>query len=243
MKTKYSEELTRVWNKEAESYKAESDLSPDYSAFNEELLAVIGNPKGKTICDVGSGTGITDAYLASSGAKLHLVDISPKAITFQKKYFKAKGLQARFYIEDAYKMKFTKESFDVVWNGGVIEHFSDDNKILMLLKMWQLVKPGGILVIAVPNFLDIPFMIAKKILQLRKKWAFGFEDDLTADRMRRLAEKAGIKKYSIYAYNPVVGWWFFPYGKEITNLLGLNTIDKHRVKSPFGHILMFKAQK
>lgn len=235
--------LTKTWNKEAKSYRFDNDIQVDYLANFYHLACCFGDPKGKKSLEVGSGTGLGSAYLASRGAIVHLVDISKQSLKFSKAYFATKKLTGRFYEQNAFAMKFPKESFDYVWNGGVIEHFCDEEKILMIKNMWKLVKPGGRLLITVPNANDILFMAAKKILEIRKKWAFGSEDDLTVRRVKSLARSAGIQKFSVYAYNPVVGIWFFPYGRELTNILGLNTLKLHKLKSPFGHVILFCAKK
>jgi len=75
-------------------------------------------------------------------------------------------LPVKLHNKSAFTMKFPSESFDYVWNGGVIEHFNDKEKILMIRKMWNLVKPGGKLLISFPNAHDFPFILAKKILEL-----------------------------------------------------------------------------
>lgn len=236
-------ELIKTWNKEAKSYRFEKDTQVDYLANYYHLVNCLGNPKGKKILEVGSGTGQSSAYLASRGGTVHLVDISKEALKFAKKYFTSKKLPVKTYEQNAFAMKFLPKSFNWVWNGGVIEHFSDKEKVLMIQKMWDLVKPGGKLLIMVPNAHDFPFMVAKKILEFRKKWSFGDEDDMTIRRMKNLTRQAGIKEYSIYAYNPIVGFWFFPYGKEITNILGLNTFRMHKTRTPFGHVIVLTAQK
>lgn len=235
--------LIKTWNRESRSYRFENDSQVDYLANYYHLSQVLGDVKGKKILEVGSGSGQTSAYLASKGGIVHLVDISKKSLEFSKKYFKSRKLLVKLYNQDGFAMKFPAESFDYVWNGGVIEHFKDQEKILMIKKMWKLVKPGGKLLVAVPNALDLPFMIAKRILQLRNKWSFGAEDDLTIRRMKRLTRLAEIKDFSIYAYNPIVGFWFFPYGREITGLLGLNTLKKHKLRTPFGHVIVLSAKK
>lgn len=237
------EELSKSWNLEAKSYSFLNEKLPDYQADFYHLKNCLGDLKNKKILEVGSGSGLASAYLASKGGVLYLLDISKKSLEFSKKYFRSKNLPVKLCHQDAFKMKFSSSSFDYVWNGGVIEHFSDEEKVLLIKKMWKLVKPGGKLLISVPNAHDLPFMVAKKILQIRGKWAFGKEDDLTIYRIKRLAKLAGIKKYSTYAYNPVVGFWFFPYGREITNILGLNSLATHKTKSPFGHVIMFYAKK
>lgn len=235
--------LEKTWDNEAKSYHFESDSQVDYLANYYHLLKGLGNPKGKKILEVGSGSGQMSAFLASKGGKVHLLDISKKSLEFSGRYFVSKNLPVKLYQQDAFHMKISPESFDYVWNGGVVEHFNDAEKILMLKEMWKLVKPGGKLLVTVPNAFDFPFMVAKKILELRKKWAFGEEDDLTIIRMSNLARSAGIKEFSVYAYNPIVGFWFFPYGREITDFLGLNTFERHKSQTPFGHVIVLVAKK
>lgn len=235
--------MIKTWNKEAKNYRYENELQVDYLANFYHLQHGLGDVRGRKILEVGSGTGQSSAYLASKGGVVHLVDISLESLKFAKKYYGIKKLPIKVYRQNAFAMKFPNESFDYVWNGGVIEHFNDSEKILMLKQMWKLVKPGGKLLITVPNAYDIPFMIAKKILELRKKWSFGKEDDLTIRRMKDIVKNVGIKSFSIYAYNPIVGFWFFPYGREVMNILGLNTLKTHKSKSPFGHVIIFYATK
>jgi 2-polyprenyl-3-methyl-5-hydroxy-6-metoxy-1,4-benzoquinol methylase len=235
--------LTRTWDEESKSYKYENDSLAEYLANCQHLTANLGVLKDKKVLEAGSGSGQISAYLAAKGAVVHLVDISKKSLDFSRKYFNSKRLFVKLHNQNIFAMNFPKESFDYVWNGGVIEHFDDREKILMINKMWKLVKPGGKLVITVPNANDFPFMIAKKILELRNKWAFGKEDDLTIKRLSVLTKAAGIMKFTIYAYNPTIGFWFFPYGREISNMLNLNTLANHKARTPFGHTVIMSARK
>ena len=236
-------EIIKTWDKEAQNYSFEKYSQPDYLANYYHLEKCFGNLNGKKILEVGSGTGQSSAFLASRGGILHLLDVSTKSLKFAKKYFDSKNLSVSIYNQNAFDMKFPDESFDYVWNGGVIEHFSDMKKVLMIKKMWKLVKPGGKILITTPNLFDIPFIIAKKILELRRKWSFGLEDNMSVNKMKKLAEKAGVSNVHIYTYNPIVGFWFFPYGREITDILKLNTLEKHKLKTPFGHVICMYAEK
>jgi ubiquinone biosynthesis O-methyltransferase len=247
MNQTFKDELLQVWNKESESYRMEAVNNPDYLAHfeivEETIKQKLEELKGKKVLDVGSGTGITTAYLASQGAIVTLVDISQKALDFSKRFFSKNKLAVKTIKADAFRMKFKSESFDVVWNGGVIEHFDDDQKVILLKKMWGLVKPGGVLLITVPNARDLPFMLAKKILVWRNKWAFGYEDDLTQKKLIRLIKSAGVSTGQTFAYNPIVGWWFFPYGREITSRMGLNRKNYHKLQCWWGHNIVFCAKK
>ncbi len=131
----------------------------------------------------------------------------------------------------------------MVWNGGVIEHFTDEGKITLIREMYRVVKPGGLLLIIVPNAHDWPFRLGKWIAERRGKWIFGFEDDLHAARFRKLALAAGLGEVQFTAFNPIVGWWFLPYGRKLMDLLRLNTVAWHSKKNRFGHALAMTARK
>ena len=119
--------LQEIWDKEAENYQPEAAKSPDYLAHFEIVESVLGNVEDKKILEVGSGTAITSAYLAQKGADISLVDLSPKALSFARKYFQQHHLKVNLFNQDAFKMAFPDSSFDVVWSGGLIEHFVDLN--------------------------------------------------------------------------------------------------------------------
>lgn len=238
-----SNKIAKIWDREATNYHIKTDEQVDYLANFYHLEKCVGDVKDKKILEVGSGTGQGSAFLASKGAETHLVDISEKSLQFAKKYFSYKKLPVKTYKQNIFSMNFRTGSFDVVWNGGVIEHFNDRQKIKLLKKMWKLVKHDGKLLVTVPNAHDFPFMMAKKILEIRRKWVFGIEDDLTITRLRKLALQSNIKNFFIYAYNPIVGIWFFPYGREITNILGINRSSIHQLKTIFGHNIVLCAHK
>jgi SAM-dependent methyltransferase len=152
---------------------------------------------------------------------------------------------SRFFAtrQNGLRMGIRDGTFDVVWNGGVIEHFTDEGKILLMKEMYRITRPGGLLVILAPNADGWPFMAGKWIAQRRGKWIFGFEDDLSARKFRSLAKEAGIRGYELAAHNPVVGWWFLPFGQAVTDRLGLNTLAWHAKLSRAGHVLQFLVRK
>ncbi len=236
-------DLVDVWDKVSERYR-DIDLSaPDHRANMEHFLNMVGPPAGRSFCEVGSGSGTTSASLARMGARITLVDISPKSLAYAKSYFEAQRLGAQYAIQDGLRLGLRDGSFDVVWNGGVIEHFTDEGKVSLIQEMYRVTKPGGLLLIVVPNARDFPFRLGKWIAERRGKWIFGYEDDLSEGRFRKLAARAGIGHAAFSAYNPIVGWWFLPYGRKITDWLGLNTARRHAGRSRFGHALAMIARK
>ena len=235
--------LVEVWDKVAEAYGTIDVLAPDYQAYLEDFLSCVGPPAGRSFCEVGCGSGTGSAALGRMGARITLVDFSRKALAFARGHFGRLGIGAQCVLQDGLRLGFRDGAFDVVWNGGVIEHFVDEGKVALMREMWRVVRPGGLLVILVPNAHDLPFRLGKWIRERRGTWTFGYEDDLSIGRFRKLAARAGLPPGECFAHNPIVGWWFLPHGKAITNRLGLNTRRWHAKRTRFGHVVRLSARK
>jgi 2-polyprenyl-3-methyl-5-hydroxy-6-metoxy-1,4-benzoquinol methylase len=186
---------------------------------------------------------MVSAELEKLGANTVLVDLSQKALSFAKRHLASNGLAARVSLQNGLQLGFRDDAFDVVWNAGVLEHFQDEGKIALMREMYRVVRPGGILFLTVPNALDAPFRLGKLVEQWRGTWKFGYEDDLTPARLRKLGERAGLKQSELFAYNPIVGWWFLPKGRPVCEALGLNTLGWHLKRSRFGHVVTLSAPK
>ncbi len=113
----------------------------------ERLECCLGFPieqlKGKNLLEVGSGAGRFTELFVKGGANVHTVDLSV-AVEVNKENI---GNADNYKIAQAsvYELPFAKESFDVVICIGVIQHTPDSEKTIEAL--WQMVKPGGLLVI------------------------------------------------------------------------------------------------
>ncbi len=236
-------DLVQVWDRVADTYVGIDLSAPDHRAYHEHVIRSVGPPQGRSICEVGCGSGTTSAILGGLGARVTLVDLSPRSLALARGHFERLGQRADYCRQDGLRMGFRDASFDVVWNGGVIEHFSDEGKVALIREMWRVTRPGGLLLIMVPNALDLPFILGKRLAEWRGKWIFGFEDDLSVSRFRGLASAAGVAAAEFHAHNPIVGWWFLPWGRGITRRLGLNTAEWHAKRSRFGHVLTLAARK
>lgn len=235
--------IASVWDRVARGYYDIDVNGVDYQASINVLLRHAGNPAGKTFCEVGCGSGVVSAVLARHGGEITLVDISPEALVFAGEFLECCGVTARLCLNDALQMEFSDQSFDVVWNFGVIEHFYDAGKVRLLSEMWRILKPGGLLFLTGPNRLDLPFMLYKRWALWRGTWPYGYEDDMTVGRLAALGEEAGLSDMEVFAFNPVVGWWFLKGGWNIMQMLRLNTVERHMSRNRFGHVICLAARK
>ena len=92
-----------------------------------------------------------------------------------------------------FTLSFTDDTFDCVFNSGVIEHYKYPDNIRQIKEMARVTKPGGEVIINVPNSLCLWYVAAKKILLFFIKWQFGYEESYTPWRLKRNVEEAGLK--------------------------------------------------
>jgi SAM-dependent methyltransferase len=103
-----------------------------------------GVPAGGRILDVGCGRGVLLAELANHGFEVHGVERSAAA---------ARGADPRAQIciaPDLAAAKYPAEHFDAVFVWHVLEHLREP--VAAVREMHRILRPGGKLVVAVPNF-------------------------------------------------------------------------------------------
>ncbi len=133
---------------------------------------------GKTILDVGAGTGRIDVLLAQAGAKLTLLDISDTSIAFCRNTFDHFSLEGTFIVLDMFEISASealKEQFDVVFSSGVIEHYSEQEQQIILANMAYCCKPGGLVINFAPSYRGTIYRHTKEMLEKSGQWKFGVE--------------------------------------------------------------------
>lgn len=109
---------------------------------------------GSRYIEIGCAPGKMLAWVASVlKAEATGLDYSESGTARCRKLFDALGLKVDLYHDDFFHHHLPPASFDVVASFGVIEHFND--AIPVVRKHIDLVKPGGVALIAVPNYSGI----------------------------------------------------------------------------------------
>jgi ubiquinone/menaquinone biosynthesis C-methylase UbiE len=239
------EDLASTWDKVSAEYnEAEYWKMPENHANLQTIVDHLGDPAGKRIIEVGCGSGLTSLALAQRGAHCALLDISPVALATAAEGFARAGLPApEQYLQDALHNTLPADSFDLVWNGGVIEHFVDEGKALLMREMVRLCKPGGLVLVLVPNRLAWQLQLRQWLQKKRGTWKYGFEDDMSPRRIRRMAVRNGYGECETYAFNPIATWRWLPRTSKILRWLGVDTLEHHMRRSPTGLITVLAIRK
>lgn len=128
----------------------------------------------KKIIEIGCETGIASLILSDKFEKT-LLDLNPMAIELCKKAFGKLGKKADFIVADMFDMPIGNDSFDVIFNAGVIEHFNFNERICILKEYSRILKSGGNMYIAFPNHFSLPYRVSYLIYNLFSKWPYPME--------------------------------------------------------------------
>lgn len=152
--------------------------------------------KNLNILEVGCGSGIYSlALLKEMGnptSTATLVDFSGIALEFARENAERNGVMANFVRADAFHLPFSDNTFDIVWNEGVNEHFADARRQSIFKEMVRVCKPAGQVVVIVPNALNLPYRLWKRVTERRGKWEYGLEIPYTVSELQGRMKAAGL---------------------------------------------------
>ena len=128
-------------------------MGPNPIKLEEELLTDNKIPKGATVCDLGSGQGLTSVFLAKEyGFKVYAADLWSDPDE-NRRFFDSMGVSRDKLIPikaDATDLPFEKDFFDAVVSTDSYNYFGRDERYLDE-KLLPFVKSGGYVYIAIPG--------------------------------------------------------------------------------------------
>lgn len=103
-----------------------------------EFIADHYNVKGKIICEIGVGSGLTLSYLKQMGAaRCAGIDYSKEAIDWAKK----ENSDCQFILGDAFNLSnIADKQFDLVYSLGFLEHYNKDDQRKLLSEQRRLAR-------------------------------------------------------------------------------------------------------
>ena len=158
--------------------------------------------KGDRVLHAGCGSGQVDTDIREF-IDITALDISAHAL---KIYRKVNGDKCKTIQGNIFSLPFDTNSFDGLYNLGVVEHFTPEEIQQILTECKRVLKPGGKIVVLWPPVfgftvfvLDSAHFILNKIFRMKVKL---HPDEITRARSRKHAvetfEKAGFEMIEYY---------------------------------------------
>lgn len=139
----------------------------------QAMLKEIGDPVGKTLIEGGCGTGRISAELARRGAHVTCLDITAEALDLAR--LNLKDYPTAEFVQGSILSMPRGKLYDIVWNSGVMEHFTVADQQKIVEEFLAVLKPGGKIVMLIPYSFCVPYRLAKFALEVTKKWPYGRE--------------------------------------------------------------------
>lgn len=103
--------------------------------------AGFASTKGLRVLEIGCGLGTDGAQFAQAGADYTGIDLTDAAIQLARKRFELFNLPGKFQTDDAEKLSFPNDSFDLVYSHGVLHHTPDIESAIR--EIHRVLRPGG----------------------------------------------------------------------------------------------------
>lgn len=187
------EEYRKHYKKQKKYFDKDLSLYQDYEEnLNSWRLAYIGrikrdllgkSHKGKTLIDIGAGSGYVAVEMAKLGLKVYACDISSTAIKNLKSFKKLFSLKSFNILHcSAEKITLPNNSVDYIVANAILEHIYEEEEAIQEWK--RILKPGGRIFIVAP-------------LKYRYVWPFlwplNYINDKMVGHLRRY-DKADLQK-------------------------------------------------
>jgi SAM-dependent methyltransferase len=210
---KQDERWDEIWNEKrrASTGRLGAFLAKDiiHRTVTGILKREIPDPGGARVMEEGSGTGLVSLGLARRGAEVFLLDKSDEALTFSKTSFNGAGTDHLATQASIIDLPFKDASFDFVWSGGVIEHFTLEDQIRILKEMLRVTRPGGRVIVIAPSAEARIYGKAKAHADSRNAWQPGYE--LPISSLGEVAAGAGVSLTREYRVGLLAELHFLKY--------------------------------
>lgn len=113
------------------------------------------------------------------------------------------GLPIQLVGGDAFELPFQDGTFDVVFHQGLLEHFREPQATNLLKENVRVLKPGGLLLVDVPQRYHI-YTVIKHTLILLNAWFAGWEREFSVRELENKLRELGLSPVRSY------GEWMYP---------------------------------
>ena len=181
-------EWDKYWNKEKErkiydviaSFYREKIIKKTLNYFIKSYFK-----KGSSILHAGCGSGEVDTVIRNY-IKISAFDISDNAL---KIYKEINGENSDTIKGDILKMPFENEKFDGIYNLGVMEHFEENEVILILKEFHRILKPEGKIILFIPPEYGLSVIFFKILKSVFKYLFFNKNIRFHPDEVCRIKSK------------------------------------------------------
>lgn len=172
--------------------------------------------RGRDVLEVGCGTGVHARLLASAGARVTAVDLTPTAVRLTRRRLALAGLDADVREADAESLPFADGSFDFVWSWGVIHHSERTDRVVA--EIARVLRPGGRVALMVYHRSSLTFWL--NYVLYRGVVRGGLRRESPAELANRWSDGVLARHYTRQELERALAPWFRGVRTQVMGQLG-----------------------
>jgi 2-polyprenyl-3-methyl-5-hydroxy-6-metoxy-1,4-benzoquinol methylase len=185
-----------------------------WQAIRRAFTRHFGGLKNLRTIELGAGTGDISLLLALEGARTTLFDADEQALELARFKFSVVGLKPALCTGDFLNLDpglFGR--FDAAVSYGTVEHFAGADRFLACRAHADVVRPGGMVAISVPNAHCLPYRLNKWWRESRGVWPWGLEIPYTRAELRRIADALQLQDSFMHGSSFLRDWDQFLFNR------------------------------
>jgi SAM-dependent methyltransferase len=153
---------------------------------------------GKSVLNVGCSFPIDELYYARKVARWVSVDLSPRSLAGAEAILRRElhpdlARKFSFVLADAAELPFEDDTFDMAICMSTVDHIpSAEARQKAVDQMARTTKPGGHVVVTVPNWLCLPYAAGIWKMTREKTLHYGYAHLFSPREIRRMGQRAGL---------------------------------------------------
>jgi 2-polyprenyl-6-hydroxyphenyl methylase / 3-demethylubiquinone-9 3-methyltransferase len=168
----YDSDKQSWWQPDSALYLIQCSLNPARVGYlKRKLFEELGiDPRGKSALEVGCGGGMLCEEIARLGFETTGIDPSERSLQVARDHATLSGLRITYRTGSGEALPYPDGAFDVAFCCDVLEHVRDLPRVISEIS--RVLKPGGVFCYDTINRTWRSKLVAIKISQVWKRWAF-----------------------------------------------------------------------
>ena len=168
------------------------ERTPRWRAQERIVRERLGGFQGLRAIEIGAGRGLNGLLYARRGADVTLLDEARLPLEQARALYGAHGVAFEAVEADVFALPGElRGAFDVAMSFGLCEHFLGERRQAVVAAHLELLRPGGIAFLGVPNRHAPAYRLWMAVLKHRGTWPLGTEEPFSAAELTALARAAG----------------------------------------------------
>jgi 2-polyprenyl-3-methyl-5-hydroxy-6-metoxy-1,4-benzoquinol methylase len=197
MSTEKDLEVAADWDALWETEPEDEDFDVEETTLRwrvqmEHIRTRFGSMEGLKVVEIGAGRATNALMYARHGAEVTILDQSALALDLAQQRFARFGLTATSVEADVFDLPAELlDAFDVSMSFGLCEHFLGPRRLAVVKAHLDVVRPGGLALVNVPNKFSPFYRAWMGIAKRRGTWTLGTEVPFSAREMKELGTLSG----------------------------------------------------